>query len=51
MVAVANSRGRGDVIALLRSRGADPMAANAYGSTPRGTAELVANYEYRTALC
>ena len=42
--AVFNSRGNGDLIKLLRSRGADPYAANKSGQTPLGLARLVANY-------
>jgi ankyrin repeat protein len=43
-VAVYYSRGRGDLIALLREQGADPLRANNYGKTPVGTARLIANY-------
>jgi uncharacterized protein len=43
--AVFNSRGRGEIIALLRARGADPYAANAQGQTPIGLARLIANYD------
>ena len=44
-VAVFNSRGRGDLIFLLRERGADPMAENASGQTPLGLARLIANFD------
>ncbi|MFF3920174.1 ankyrin repeat domain-containing protein [Streptomyces sp. NPDC001852] len=44
-VAVFNSRGRGDVISLLREHGADPMAINASGQTPLGLARLIANFD------
>jgi uncharacterized protein len=44
-VAVFNSRGRGDLIALLRERGADPLRANNSGQTPVGLARLISNYE------
>jgi uncharacterized protein len=44
-VAVFNSRGRGEMIKLLRSSGADPLAANASGQTPVGLARLIANYD------
>jgi ankyrin repeat protein len=44
-VAVFNSKGRGDLIAFLRKRGADPFRANDYGKTPVGTARLIANYD------
>jgi ankyrin repeat protein len=43
-VAVFNSRGRGDLIGLLRERGADPLRANTSGQTPVGLARLIANY-------
>jgi ankyrin repeat protein len=43
-VAVFNSRGDGDLIRLLRERGADPLVANASGQTPVGLARLIANY-------
>ena len=44
-VAVFNSDGRGDVIELLRSRGADPLHANTSGQTPAGLARLISNYD------
>jgi ankyrin repeat protein len=44
-VAVFNSRGLGDLISLLRERGADPMAENASGQTPFGLAHLIANFD------
>jgi ankyrin repeat protein len=44
-VAVANSRGVGDVILLLRERGADPYVVNKHGQTPLGLARLIANYD------
>lgn len=44
-VAVFNSRGRGDLISLLRERGADPMMENASGQTPLGLARLIANFD------
>jgi uncharacterized protein len=44
-VAVFNSRGRGEMIELLRSRGADPHAANSRGQTPVGLSRLIANYD------
>ena len=44
-VAVFNSRGRGDLISLLREHGADPMAENASGQTPLGLARLIANFD------
>jgi uncharacterized protein len=44
-VAVFNSRGRGDLISLLRDRGADPLKANESGQTPAGLARLIGNYD------
>jgi ankyrin repeat protein len=44
-VAVFNSRGRGDLIKLLRERGADPLRANRSGQTPLGLARLIDNYD------
>jgi ankyrin repeat protein len=44
-VAVFNSGGRGDLIMLLRERGADPFRSNNAGQTPIGLARLVANYD------
>ncbi len=44
-VAVFNSKGRGDVIALLRQRGADPLRANNSGQTPVALARLISNYD------
>ena len=44
-LAVFNSNGRGEMIALLRSRGADPRLANSSGRTPIGLARLIANYD------
>jgi ankyrin repeat protein len=43
-VAVFNSRGRPEMIELLRSRGADPLHQNATGQTPTGLARLIGNY-------
>jgi uncharacterized protein len=43
--AVFNSRGHGEIIRLLRARGADPYATNAQGQTPVGLARLIANYD------
>jgi len=43
--AVFNSRGRGDLIRLLRRYGADPWQANNTGQTPVGLARLIANYD------
>jgi ankyrin repeat protein len=44
-IAVFNSRGRGEMIGLLRSCGADPFAANTSGQTPIGLSRLIANYD------
>ena len=44
-VATFNSKGRGEMIGLLRRHGADPDAVNRHGQTPRGLARLIANYE------
>jgi uncharacterized protein len=42
--AVFNSRGRGELIQLLRRHGADPRHPNNTGQSPAGTARLIANY-------
>lgn len=44
-VAVFNSNGRGELIELLRSRGADPLHPNTSGQTPAGLARLIGNYD------
>jgi ankyrin repeat protein len=44
-VAVFNSRGRGDLIELLKARGADPLALNNSGQTPVGLARLIGNFD------
>lgn len=44
-VAVFNSRGRPEMIELLRSRGADPLHANSSGQTPVGLARLIGNHD------
>lgn len=44
-IAVLNSRGRGDMITLLRERGADPYLSNNYGYTPAGLARRISNYD------
>jgi len=43
-VAVFNSRGRPEMINLLRSHGADPLHSNGSGQTPVGLAKLIGNY-------
>ena len=44
-VAVFNSNGRGELIGLLRSHGANPRHTNGSGQTPVGLARLIANYD------
>lgn len=44
-VAVFNSRGRGELIRLLRERGADALHANNSGQTPVGLARLIGNFD------
>lgn len=44
-VAVFNSRGRPEMVDLLRSRGADPLHTNLAGQTPVGLARLIGNYD------
>lgn len=44
-VAVFNSRGRGDLIDLLRSYGADPRLPNRSGQTPVGLARLIGSHD------
>lgn len=44
-VAVFNSRGRGELIKLLRERGADPFKANNSDQTPVGLARLIGNFD------
>ena len=44
-VAVFNSRGRGDLIRLLRSRSANPLYVNKAGQTPLGLARTISNYD------
>jgi ankyrin repeat protein len=43
--AVFNSRGRGELIRLLRHHGADARHPNNTGQTPAGLARLIANYD------
>jgi ankyrin repeat protein len=43
--AVFNSKGRGEMIDLLRRYGADPANVNASGQTPVGLARLIGNYD------
>lgn len=45
--AVFNSKGRGELIALLRSHGADPCAKNNHGISPVSLARAIANYDVR----
>ncbi len=44
-VAVFNSQGRGEMISLLRDKGADARLANRSGQTPLGLARLIDNYD------
>jgi ankyrin repeat protein len=44
-VAVFNSRGRPEMIDLLRTCGADPLHSNVAGQTPVGLARLIGNYD------
>jgi ankyrin repeat protein len=43
--AVFESRGRGDLITLLRQHGADPIRENNYGVSPVSLARTIANYD------
>jgi uncharacterized protein len=43
--AVFNSRGRGELIGLLRRHGADPWHAGNAGQTPAGLARMIGNYD------
>ena len=43
--AVFNSRGRGELIQLLRHHGADPRHPNNTGQTPVALGRLIANYD------
>ncbi len=45
--AVFNSQGRGDLIALLRERGADPRAENIHGVSPVSLVRTIASYNVR----
>ncbi|MBX3386822.1 MAG: ankyrin repeat domain-containing protein [Phycisphaeraceae bacterium] len=45
--AVFESRGRGEVIALLRSSGADPHQTNGHGVSPVMLARSIANHDAR----
>ena len=44
-VAVFNSRGSGELIALLRERGADPYKTNNSGQSSVGLARLIGNHD------
>jgi ankyrin repeat protein len=44
MKAVFSSRGEGELIQLLRRRGADPLRPNTRGQTPTGLARLIGNF-------
>jgi uncharacterized protein len=43
--AVMDSRGRGEIISILRSKGADPHLANKSGISPVGLASSIANHD------
>jgi ankyrin repeat protein len=43
--AVFNSRGRGEMINLLRRAGADPLRQNNHEQSPVGLARLIGNYD------
>jgi uncharacterized protein len=43
--ATFNSRGQGELIKLLRSRGADPCHVNKSGNSPVSLARLIGNYD------
>jgi ankyrin repeat protein len=43
--AVFESRGRGEMIALLRRAGADPLQKNRHGVSPLSLARTIANYD------
>jgi ankyrin repeat protein len=45
--AVFESRGRGDLIKLLRGRGADPTLKNNHGVSPLSLARTIANFDVR----
>jgi len=45
--AVFCSRGRGEVIRLLRERGADPKLINKHGVSPLSLAATIGNYDVR----
>ena len=44
-MAAFHSRGRGELIRLLRTHGADPWHPNKTGQTPVGTARMIGNYD------
>jgi uncharacterized protein len=43
--AVFNSRGRGELIRLLRERGADATSTNKFGASPVSLVRTIANYD------
>ncbi len=40
-----NSKGRGEMIELLREWGADPFLANNFGKTPLELSRMIANFD------
>ena len=44
-VATFNSRGRGEMITLLRDHGANPYLVNRHGQSPLELAKLIGNYD------
>jgi uncharacterized protein len=45
--AVFSSKGRGDLIELLRTYGADPLRKNHHGISPLGLARSIGNFDVR----
>jgi ankyrin repeat protein len=45
--AAFGSRGRGDIIKILRARGADPLLKNRHGMSPLKVARTIANSDVR----
>jgi uncharacterized protein len=47
VTAVFNSRGKGEIINLLRAHGADPYAKNNHGGSALSLARTIANFDVR----